>query len=225
MIQLNLLPDVKQEYLKAERTKRLVVVSAVSVTAAALGILILLAAVVFVFQKKYMNDLTKDITTYSNDLKNTTDLDKILTVQNQLNAVNTLHEKKQDTARLMPFIRQITPVQASVSNATIDFDTTTITLTGAADSLVTVNKFVDTLKFTNYKLDGGETKAFSDVVLSSFGRADKGASYTLTLSFDPTIFDNTKQVELVVPARITTRSETEKPTALFEAVTGTETEE
>lgn len=220
MIQFNLLPDVKLEYMKAQRTKRLVVAISSTVTVVSVAILITLILVVFVFQKQYMNDLSADITKYSNDLRSTKDLDKILTVQNQLNSLSALHEKKPDTTRIFPYLQEITPSEVSIGNVTIDFETQVINITGAATSLSSVNKFVDTLKFTEYTQDKTTRKAFSDVVLASFGRADKGASYTVNLKYDPIIFDNTQKIALNVPAKVTTRSETQKPGALFETVTG-----
>lgn len=219
MIQFNLLPDVKMEYMKAERTKRMVIAIASAVTVVSVAILIVLLMVVLVFQKKYMNDLSADITTYSKDLQSTPDLNKILTVQNQLSSLSGLHEQKPDATRIFPYIEEITPSEVSIASLTIDFEAQTFVISGSANSLSDVNKYVDTLKFTEYKQDAQTHKAFSEVVLGSFGRADKGASYTINLKFDPIIFSNTTKVTLTVPEKVTTRSETEKPGALFEPVT------
>jgi uncharacterized protein YoxC len=223
MIQFNLLPDVKLEYIRAARSKRLVMTISVLVAAAALATLIILVMTVMVFQKQHMNHLSSDIKKYSADLKGTPDLDKILTIQNQLTSLSGIHEKKPDTNRIIPYIKQITPAAASISSLNIDFAASTVTVTGTADSLVTVNKYVDTLKFTKYSDGQTTTEAFSDVVLTTFGRADKGASYTINFVFDPVIFDNTKTVTLTVPNIISTRSSTEKPAVLFET-TNTNTE-
>jgi hypothetical protein len=222
MIQFNLLPDVKLEYIKAQRTKRLVLTSAVLVSVAAFALMVVLVLTVFVFQKQYMKIVSKDITKYSNDLKATPDLDKILTIQNQLNSLTGIHEQKPDVTRLLPYIEQITPPDASISSLNVDFTNSTLKITGSADSLQSINQFVDTLKFTHYnKGTGDEPTAFSDVVLASFGRAEKGASYTINAVFDPVIFDNTQTVKLTVPDQVTTRSETEKPSLLFESSAGT----
>lgn len=224
MIQFNLLPDVKLEYMKAERTKRMVIAISTVVTIVSIAILVVLLLVVLVFQKKYMSDLSSDITGYSNDLKATPDLDKILTVQNQLDSLTGLHEKKPDTTRVFTYIEEVTPPTVSIANLTIDFDMSTFVITGSASSLADVNRFIDTLKFTEFSQDSTKQKAFKNVVLANFGRADKGASYTINLAFEPVIFDNTKQVALTVPERITTRSETQKPSVLFEPVTNSEEE-
>jgi hypothetical protein len=47
-------------------------------------------------------------------------------------------------------------------------------------------------------------KAFSEVVLSQFGRDDKEATFTISLKFDPIIFSDKNKVNLLVPAGDTT---------------------
>jgi hypothetical protein len=217
MIQFNLLPDVKLEYIRAQRTKRLVMTVSVLVAIASLAILVILLMTVFVFQKQHMKHLTSDITKYSNDLKATPDLDKILTIQNQLGSLASIHEQKPEVNRIIPFIKEVTPSDASISSLNVDFATNTMVITGSADTLVTVNKYVDTLKFTHYSNGQDSPLAFSAVVLTSFGKADKGASYSINLAFDPVIFDNTQDIKLTVPNIVSTRSSTEKPDVLFES--------
>ena len=92
MIQFNLLPDVKLEFIKARRLKRLVVMGSVGFSALALFILILVLVSVDVVQKKSLHDLNKDIQSNSTQLKSIPDLDKILTVQNQLGTLTSLHD-------------------------------------------------------------------------------------------------------------------------------------
>jgi uncharacterized protein YoxC len=217
MIQFNLLPDVKQEFIKAKRTKRNTTVIAGAVTAVALAVLIILLLVVKVAQQKHLNDLNADIKKYSNQLQNTPDLNKILTVQNQLNSLPALHDQKPVVSRLPDYLAKITPAKASVTKLHVDFATNTVEITGEADNLNTVNKYADTLKFTTFTTDS-DSKAkpgFSEVVLSNFSRNEKNTSYTLTLKFDPAIFDTKNVITLTVPKIITTRSETEKPSDLF----------
>lgn len=225
MIQFNLLPDVKMEYIKARSNKRMVIFIALATAAAALFILILLFLVVDVLQKKHLSDLNKDISKYSQQLKDTKDLDKILTIQNQLNSLTSLHDKKPVASRLSGYLSQITPAKVSISDLQVDFDASTIKLAGSADSLATVNQFVDTLKFTNYDTDTDKGKpAFKNVVLAAFTPPSDGkASYNITLSFDSLIFSSASNVKLVVPSQVTTRSEVEKPNSLFDTAPATTT--
>ena len=73
--------------------------------------------------------------------------------------------------RLFTYLTQLTPNTATISQLSLSFSADSISLTGQADSLATVDQFVDTLKFTTYSL-GSSTQtspAFSNVVLTSFG--------------------------------------------------------
>lgn len=223
MIQFNLLPDVKIEYLKARRNKRLVVSSSLLVIAGSVFVLILLAGIIYGVQKKNLHDLNNDIAKYTQELRSTPELNKILTVQNQLGSLTALHDKKAVASRLFGYLTQVTPKAASISQLNIDFAQHTMSITGAANSLDVVNTYADTLKFTTYKTEtnsGSKVNAFSKVVLSQFSRTNSGATYTMTASFDPLIFDSVSTVKLEVPHIISTRSATEQPTDLFQAEGG-----
>ena len=223
MVQFNLLPSVKLEYIKATRTKRPVTSVAIIASCVALSIMVLLFINVNVVQKRHISNLTEDIQTKVSELEAIEDIDKVLTVQNQLSALTALHEQKPAAERVIPYLSKVTPQAASVSQSKVDFETSTMDISGTSDSLVTVNKFVDTLKFTKYTVgDSTEQKpAFLEVVLASFSVDSEGVTYQINFKFDPTIFDNTKQINLVVPNTVTTRSQTEKPSDLFQAAPAT----
>ena len=223
-MQLNLLPDIKLEYVKARRTQRLVISGAILLSAISLVIFILLLLFVRVAQEKSLRDVNKDIKTSTATLKAIPDLNKILTVQNQLNSLPSINQQKPAVSRLAGDILKLTPKNAYINRLNVDYTQKIATLTGTADTIDTVNTFADTLKFTTYNSSTIKTptKAFSNVVLSAFGRDSKQASYTITLSFDPEIFnitDNT--INLTVPNQVTTRSTLEQPTDLFQASTNT----
>lgn len=202
MIQFNLLPDVKQEFVKTRRLKRLVTLISIAVSVVAIVVLLLLLATVDVVQKKSLKDLNSDIKTYSTKLKAVPDLENVLTVQNQLNTLTSLHDQKVVTSRLFTYISQVTPPDASISKLSVDYSANTITITGEAPTLDAVNGYIDTLKATKYKTDAtnsDSTKAFSAIVLTSFGRDSKGATYTINMTFDPLIFNSANKVTLIVP--------------------------
>ena len=224
MIQFNLLPDVKLAFIKAERTKRLVISISVLAGSVALVVFVLLFVAVNVIQKKNITDLNGDIQTTTNKIKSTENLDKILTIQSQLAGLTPLHDQKAASSRLFTYIGQLTPASVTISNVTTDFSTNTMVINGGAPGLSTVNTFVDTLKFTTYTSDKSseETKPFTGVVLTSFGRTKAEATYSISLSFDKTIFDTPSQVKLNVPNTVTTRSVTEQPTIFKKAEAPTE---
>lgn len=234
MIQFNLLPDVKLEYVKAKRNKRLVISVAVMVMVVCVILIALIASAVYGVQRAHISNIDEDIAEYTNAIEEIEDINRILTVQNQLNTINGLHEDKPVVSRLFNYIETITPSNVSINQIEVSFENSTMTISGEADTLATVNKYVDTIKFTNYAIgenDEEETDnqpngdepsnnaAFSDVVLDSFGRTNDEVSYTIELSFDPIIFDSAERVSLELQNRITTRSELERPQALFRTPT------
>lgn len=217
MIQFNLLPAVKLEYVKARRIKRLTMLISTIVAGVSLAILVLLFMYVQIAQKDNSKDLSADIKSESSKLEGQEDLNKILTIQNQLKSLTALHDQKPVTTALLPFIQKITPLNVTLSSINVDFAAATMTMSGSADSIPTINIFVDTLKFTTFSAGDSTGSAFSAIVLTSYNKdADEGANYTISLSFDPIIFNSANKVALVIPeGKITTRSQTEKP--LFES--------
>lgn len=223
-VQFNLLPDVKLEFNRQQRTKRFVYgVSALAV-AVAIGLFVISFITVDLLQKKLLDNSQKNIDTYTQKLKDIPDLDKVLTIQDQLNSLPSLHQQKHVASRLFDYLPQITPVKVNIGKLTMDTSADTMEVQGTADTVESVNKFVDTLKFTSFTVKGGDKKkAFSNVLLSKVDRDDKGASYTIDLNFDPALFDAAQTVALVVPQETTTRSIINTPDAnsvLFNGQTG-----
>ncbi len=218
MIQFNLLPDVKLEYLKTQKVKRSVVLGTISVTGLAVVIFVLMFLIVNVFQKQHIANLDTNIKQKTNELKKVQDIEKVLTVQNQLKNLPALHESKPAVSRLTDYLVQLTPSTIKVTDITLDFSENTMTINGMTDSLESINKLADTFKYTDFEENGNLSKAFSEVVLSNFGVKGKEGktAYGLKLKFAKEIFDNTKQVKLVVPNIVTTQSVVEKPSDLFE---------
>lgn len=150
MIQLNLLPDVKLEYMKARQRKRMVIGTSIIVSGFFITIFILLFVFVRFAQKEHLSNLDKDIAKTTEELKSKEDLNKILTIQNQLNSLPALHDQKTISSRVFDYLTQLTPAQATISEVTLDLTEGTLSLEGNADQISTVNKFVDTLKFTGF---------------------------------------------------------------------------
>lgn len=217
MIQFNLLPDVKIEYLQAQQKKQVITLVSVLVTSVSVAIFMILLLSVKVVQQKSISDLSKDITIQSQTLKSNTNLSKILTIQNQLTQLTSLHEKKAAAGRLFTYIGQVTPSNVTISNLELDLATSKVVLTGSAPSLDAINTYVDTLKFTKYTIDDAVAteRAFKGVVVSSFTRETGVTRYTITTNIEPILFENTKSTKLTVPSIVTTRSTTERPSALF----------
>ncbi len=218
MTQFNLLPDIKLDYLKASRYKKLVTAISILVSLVAIVVTGLLFGYTAV-QGSQIKSLSADIKNQGSKITNS-NINDLLTIQNQIGTLTSLHEQEPEVSRLSTYLNQIIPTTANISNISVDFSANTISMTGSADSLVTINKLVDSLKFASYTIKGqyGSQPAFSSVVLTSFGigtSQDPTASYSISFSFDPNLFNNTETVNLTVPSKATTRSEIDQPSALF----------
>ncbi len=220
MIQFNLLPDIKLEYIKAQRQKRMVISLSTIASFVAVGLMVILLLVVDVWQKKSMSDLNSDITNKSAQLQNNSaNLNKILTVQNQLSALTQLHDQSPVTSRLAGYIGQLTPSSVTISSFNVDFAQHAINISGSAGTTQNVNTYADTLKFATVKTASADRPAFSGVVLASLAVTSKDVSYTINLTFDPAIFSATVNPTLTVPQQITTRSVVDQPST-FKAANG-----
>jgi hypothetical protein len=158
MIQFNLLPEVKLQFIKAQRQKRVILTIASIISAGSITVFALMFFYVNVSQKNQLNSLDKDISGSVSKLKGTQDVDKILTVQSQLNTLTSLHSNKAVASRFYDFLGRVVPASnnpkdpppVTVSKASVSFTDSTIEFTGNAITLEYVNKFVDTLKFATF---------------------------------------------------------------------------
>ncbi|MBX4201733.1 PilN domain-containing protein [Candidatus Saccharibacteria bacterium] len=224
-VQFNLLPDIKLEFDRQQRYKRLIYTVTFLSSAVVVAIFLISFLSVNVLQKKLLNDANADIKNYSNKLKEVPDLDKVLTIQSQLNSLPALHQKKHLTSRLFDYLPQITPTNVSIGTLKLDTTANTISISGTSDKIENINKFVDTIKFTKYISEADQSKkvnAFSNVILTKINRDDKTASYTIEATFDPILFDGSSAIALVVPKEVTTRSVVDSPSVspLFNGQTG-----
>jgi hypothetical protein len=201
MIQFNLLPDIKQKYIKTQHTKRLVIGVSFIISVISIIVFLVLVITVYVVQKKNINDLNNNIQSSSSELKNKPNLATILTLQSQLNSLASLDRQSPEASRLFGYLTQVTPTQATISDIQVEFGQSTILINGNASSLSVVNTFVDNLKYTTYAIAGqsGNQSAFSSVVLTSFGFGNSAtASYSISMGFDPAIFNNADNITLTV---------------------------
>lgn len=231
-IQLNLLPRLKKDFIKAQRTKRLFIVGSILVSGVFIGLVVLLFMYT-ITQKVLISNLQNSIDKNVKTLQGEKDLDKILTVQNQLNALPELYKQKPATERVFGFINGLVPGGVELHEYKLDFTESTMTMEGGASTIKDINVFTNTLKYAKYRLkDGSDDQkkedelplAFTNIVSNitasdrSSGSKDdtEGATFELTLNFEPALFDiNQQKLELIIPAIESTNSATERPGGVF----------
>lgn len=193
MIEINLIPDVKQELLKAQRTRATVISASILTCIIAGGLVVALVLYVFGVQFARGAYLDGAIDKGNTKLSQVTDLSKMLTIQNQIDHINQLNDTKQIDSRLFDVLSAVIPPapnSVQVSNVSLDAETSTLTLEGqtkAYDSMEVFKKTLDSslIVFTQ---DGTEQqiKLASDISTTniSYGENSEGNKVLrFTLSF------------------------------------------
>lgn len=202
MIEINLVPDVKQELIKAQRVRSTVVSSAIFVAVIAVGLVTLLAIYVYAVQTVRGVVADDSIKKASAQLSNVEDLSKTLTIQNQLTKISALHDQSKIDSRIFDVLTAIippTPNDVQVSNLTIDASTNTITIEGqAANSYAAVEVFRKTIegaqvKFINTSDEEEVITMASNVSTgdTSYGEDSSGAKvlrFTISFTYDESLF-------------------------------------
>lgn len=221
MIEINLLPDVKQEFVRSRRLKRIVVASAILVSIIAGGVVAVLLLYVYAVQPGRQYLLDQDIKSRSEELQKNKNLTRDLTLQSQLVTVTELHEDKGDYSRLFDYLRTLNPKEPnniSISQATLDTTAGTLSIEASAKNFPAVSIFQDTLN--NAKLTyidpstNEEVKVpmFSDVQITETGLGQDStgtqvASFKALLTYEPNAFAwGVKNPTLTVPNEDTTPS-------------------
>lgn len=224
MIQVNLLPDIKLQYLKSQRVKRLFIVGSLLAAASFAGIATLVGLWVGA-QRLHLGGVQDDINQTVEQLKAEEDLSKIVTIQKQLERLPQLHDSKLAMQRLFDYVGVVVPNEVSLNTLDLDAgDLRNIELRGRTTDIKMVNVFVDTLK--NASFSYGEQpqekiSPFSNVRVQTYGldentESNDEAAFTILLEFDKIIFDNTvTKYKLSVPSITSSPSVTERPSSLF----------
>ena len=222
MIQLNLLPDSRVKEIKSGKIAKLVITVSFLVSIVVIIITLLLFVEVKVVQKNNINSNNSQISVKDNALNKVPDLNSILKINDAIQVLPSLYTSRPDVTRLPGYLALITPANISITSMTLDFKANTVNINGKADSINTINAFVDTLKFCEYSVSGGpQSLAFSNVDLSNYSfvpGSTTGQLFTVIADFNPNIFAaKNSSVQLIVPNKITTRSDVDQPANLFNA--------
>jgi hypothetical protein len=224
MIQLNLLPDVKKEFLQAQRTKTSVIGISIIVTLAAAGLTAFLFLTVFVGQPLLTAAKQGEIDGRTKDLKAVEDIDKYLTIQNQLKTLPELYDKKVIYSRLFEYLKVLNPAPPNnirLSTLEVNQEDKQIVFNGVAGNFQAFTIFKDTLVNAEltYIQEGEEQKdkLFSDVAIESQNLARNQGKQELGFIVRATYNDvafgpNTEESKLNIPNIQTTQSITGVPT-------------
>lgn len=198
MIQVNLLPDVKRDYLHAQQMKHTFIIGSVLITMAVLVALGLLFAYVSFVQPRHQANLQSDIDEGIAELKEVEDAVKIVTVQGVLEQIPAVQDKKMITSKLFDRLLSFTPRDVSYNDVQLDLAANTLSLSGRTTTLERANALANNLKSAKFNYKQGdaasEIRPFTSVVFSSLGKSEQsdgsGSSVSFKISFqiDPVLF-------------------------------------
>ena len=136
MIQINLIPDVKLELVKSQRYRTVVMSVAIMVIVASLGVLVLLSGYVFGVQAALIHNTTNNIAREDEAFRNIEDIEKTVTVSNQLDHIQSSHENKAMTSRIFALLAEASAegTENSVTVNSFDIDTTQQRITISAQT-------------------------------------------------------------------------------------------
>ena len=152
MIEINLVPDVKQELIHARMVRSAVVSGAIIATIVAGALVAVLS--IYVFGVQTVRGVVADqaIKDGSTKLASVEDLSKILTIQNQLTKMSALNDAKSIDSRIFDLLQAIIPPapnNVAVSSLTIDQTAGTIAFEGQTPSYLSLETFKKTIAAVN----------------------------------------------------------------------------
>lgn len=201
MIEINLVPDVKQELIKAQRIRAAVISISILIGIISVGAVTALA--IYAFPVQTLRNVVVDaaIKKGGDQLAGVTDLSKTLTIQNQLTMISSLHDSAPIDSRIFDVLQAIIPPapnNVQISDLTIDSTSNTITIDGqAANSYAAVEVFKKTIEgaLVKYTTDGTASSVglASNVSTSntSYGEDATGTKvlrFTLSFTYAPELF-------------------------------------
>ena len=224
MIEINLLPDVKQEFVRTRQLKRVIISVMILVSAVSVGIVIVLAMYIYGAQPLLQLAADNEIKTIANELKEDKNLTRNLTIQKQLATLPELHSQKGKYTALFDVVRSINPKEphnVRFSKMTLNPIDNTVIFEGSAGDYNSVVVFRDTMKNAQVSYDittDGETEQkknqalFTDVLFTDvgIGKDSDGrdvATFKVTATYNTEIFSATaKNQKITIPNKKTTPS-------------------
>ena len=238
MIQINLLPNIKKELLRAQRQRNFVVSICIFASIAAGGVVLILAGVMGgqAIQKALLTGNIKSSAEEIKKLQTTDQLDEYLTVQNQLSQIGSLKSDQNVYSRFMDYLEELNPAAPdNVLLSTVEVtsesgsegssgDTISIKLSGSTASYRSLGVFEMTLSLAQLSFsasEGGDVETenlFTKVQTDSSALSTSdGVSFSITVECNGAAFAyDSSDIKLSVPTTKTSDSDRSAPKNVFD---------
>ena len=195
MIEINLIPDVKQELIRARRARSAVVSGAIITSVVAVAVVAVLA--IYVYAVQTVRGVVADdaIKSGSSKLAAVEDLSKMLTIQNQLTKMSALNDAKSIDSRVFDMLAAVIPPapnSVKISKATVNSTDKAMILEGQTPAYPALETFKKTIDAAYVQCNDSDNKQqrvalASNVSISeiSYGEDETGAKVVrFTITFD-----------------------------------------
>lgn len=215
MIEINLVPDVKQELIKAQRVRSSVISLAIIIGIGSIGIVVLLAIWVFAVQagRGFLVDNT--IKDESKKLSSVEDISNTLTIQNQLSKLSAMHDGKHIDSRVFDMLATINPEAPNdikLTKATLSTETKSIVIEAQADNgFAALEVYKKTIGATKIEfVKDGEKQTLPLITATSLGEQSFGEDssgkkvlrFKITLTYSEELFArNVQNAVIVAPSK------------------------
>ena len=224
MIEFNLLPDVKQDFVRTRQLKRVIISVMALASGVAVGAVVLLAMYIYGAQPLMQSGADKHIDEVASSLKNNKNLTRDLTIQNQLATLPKIHAQKGNYTTIFDLVKAINPAEPNnvrFSKMTLNPLDSTISFEGNTRDYNAIVVFRDTMKNAkiNYTMvvDGESEQrknetlftdvAFTDVGIGKDTSGQDVASFKVTAGYSADIFSaSAKNQKVFIPKKTTTPS-------------------
>ena len=228
MIELNLVPDVKQELIKAQRMRATVISVAIITSIAAVAVVVLLLIYVYGVQFGRNVYLDGQIKNKSTELSQVEDLSEMVTIQNQLSMISDLNARKTISSRLFDMLSAVLPPAPNtvqISQMDVDTDNGTIRLEGQTHGYDSMEVFKKTLGSAVITLPSNENDGqdgtsddedapiplasevgTSDVSFGEDNEGNKVLRFVVSFAYAPELFDSsvdTISIKLSINGNVT----------------------
>ena len=195
MIEINLIPDVKQELIRARRARSAVVSGAIITSVVAVAVVAVLA--IYVYAVQTVRGVVADdaIKSGSSKLAAVEDLSKMLTIQNQLTKMSALNDAKSIDSRVFDMLAAVIPPapnSVKISKATVNSTDKAMILEGQTPAYPALETFKKTIDAAYVQYNDSDNKQQRVVLASnvsiseiSYGEDETGAKVVrFTITFD-----------------------------------------
>lgn len=212
MIEINLIPDVKREYLKTRALRNAVISTSILIGVVIVGLAVVLG---LIFGGQLVTESVQNGTIKSDGekLMAIEDIDKVVTIQNQLGSIDGQHSSKAIDSRLFDVIAAINPPapnNAVISTIRLNPGDKSVTIEGsAANGYIALEVFKKTITNTFVQVRDGEEDVkiplASDIVPgeASFGENAEGQRvlrFSFTFTYPDELFMYSENpVSIVTP--------------------------